>query len=199
MTRKARGGTTTKARAAPPTRPPVAPAGEAAIDAILHRSYSWVVAQDPNGRFSARVAELPGCATDGATRAEALKNLEDAAHDWVKGALEDGFPIPEPREREGASGKVLLRLPRKLHRHVQDLAASEGVSANTFIIAALSTHVGAVTLANNVLKQIRRALAHVIVRASSASGTSPAVIAAGSITYDEKNSALTTERPGYLQ
>jgi antitoxin HicB len=198
MTRKARRGSTAKARATA-TRPVAEPAAsEGAITDVLSRPYSWVVARDANGRFSARISELPGCATDGATRAEALHNLEDAAHDWVKGALEDGFPIPQPQEREGASGKVLLRLPRKLHRQVQDLAAADGVSANTFIVAAISAHVGAMNLAKDVLMQLRQVVVTATVGTSGHAVTSSSSVAATAIKYDNMTSALTPQRPGYV-
>ena len=51
--------------------------------------------------FIAEVPELAGCETDGATRQEALANLEIVIGEWMDTARELGRPIPEPRGRLG--------------------------------------------------------------------------------------------------
>jgi predicted RNase H-like HicB family nuclease len=54
------------------------------------------------GGFLATVPELPGCMSDGETRAEALTNVEDAIATWIHAAREMGRPIPEPRLHRAA-------------------------------------------------------------------------------------------------
>ncbi len=49
--------------------------------------------------FIAEVPELAGCAADGATRQEALANVETVIAEWLETARELGRPIPEPRGR----------------------------------------------------------------------------------------------------
>ena len=49
--------------------------------------------------FIAEVPELPGCAADGATRQEALANVEVIISEWLDTARELGRPIPEPKGR----------------------------------------------------------------------------------------------------
>jgi predicted RNase H-like HicB family nuclease len=49
--------------------------------------------------FIAEVPELPGCAADGRTAAEALANVEVIAREWIETARELGRPIPAPRGR----------------------------------------------------------------------------------------------------
>jgi predicted RNase H-like HicB family nuclease len=49
--------------------------------------------------FVAEVPELPGCAADGATYAEALANAEVVIREWIETAKELGRPIPEARGR----------------------------------------------------------------------------------------------------
>lgn len=49
--------------------------------------------------FIAEVPELPGCAADGATRAEAIANAEVVIGEWVDTARELGREIPKPRGR----------------------------------------------------------------------------------------------------
>jgi predicted RNase H-like HicB family nuclease len=49
--------------------------------------------------FIAEVPELAGCAADGATRQEALSNVEIVIAEWLETARELGRPIPEPKGR----------------------------------------------------------------------------------------------------
>ena len=49
--------------------------------------------------FIAEVPELPGCAADGSTYAEALANVEVIINEWIDTARELGRPIPEPKGR----------------------------------------------------------------------------------------------------
>ena len=49
--------------------------------------------------FIAEVPELPGCAADGATSAEALSNVDQIIREWIETAKELGRPIPEPKGR----------------------------------------------------------------------------------------------------
>jgi predicted RNase H-like HicB family nuclease len=50
--------------------------------------------------FIAEVPELPGCAADGATYQEAIRNnAEIIIAEWIETAKELGRPIPQPRGR----------------------------------------------------------------------------------------------------
>ncbi|MBE2199416.1 MAG: type II toxin-antitoxin system HicB family antitoxin [Anaerolinea sp.] len=49
--------------------------------------------------FIAEAPELPGCAADGSTYSEVLKNLETIIDEWIETAKELNRPIPEPKGR----------------------------------------------------------------------------------------------------
>ena len=49
--------------------------------------------------FIAEVPERAGCSADGATRHEALANIEIVITEWLETARELGRPIPEPKGR----------------------------------------------------------------------------------------------------
>ena len=54
---------------------------------------------DEDDAFIAEVPELPGCMADGATYAEAVRNVEQIAAEWIETAKRIGRDIPEPRGR----------------------------------------------------------------------------------------------------
>lgn len=54
---------------------------------------------DEDQAFLAEVPELPGCAADGATYAEAISNVEVIIREWIETAQELGRPVPQPRGR----------------------------------------------------------------------------------------------------
>ena len=49
--------------------------------------------------FIAEVPELAGCMADGATRQEALANVEVVIAEWLETARELGRSIPQPKGR----------------------------------------------------------------------------------------------------
>jgi len=49
--------------------------------------------------FIVEIPELAGCMADGATYAQALKNIGIVAQQWIDTAKQLGRPIPEPRGR----------------------------------------------------------------------------------------------------
>ena len=54
---------------------------------------------DEDQSFIAEVPELPGCASDGSTRQEALANVEIVIDEWIETAMELKRPIPSPKGR----------------------------------------------------------------------------------------------------
>ena len=54
---------------------------------------------DEDEAYVAEAPELPGCAADGETYAQALANAEVVIREWIETARELGRPIPEPKGR----------------------------------------------------------------------------------------------------
>lgn len=113
---------------------------ECRIEELLKRPYRKVIRGDAVEGFLGEVPELPGCLTAGATEAEALMNLREAMAVWFESALIDGAPIPEPHGNPipSYSGKLLVRMPRTLHRRLAERAEEEGVSLNQLAVAVLA-------------------------------------------------------------
>jgi antitoxin HicB len=98
--------------------------------------------------FIAVASDLPGCSAFGATQKEALDELQEAITAWIEAARAAGNPVPEPSTPAGDhhhSGKVLVRMPRRLHAQLAQTAKQEDVSLNQFIVYLLSSAAGART------------------------------------------------------
>lgn len=94
---------------------------------------------DEGGGWFAEIPDLPGCGSDGETQEEALENLRDAQREWILAAIEMGRPIPEPTPyKDTFSGRLLLRMPKSLHRDLTRAAEIEGTSVNQLAVYLLT-------------------------------------------------------------
>jgi predicted RNase H-like HicB family nuclease len=50
---------------------------------------------DEDGNWIADVPSLPGCHSDGRTRAEALERVKEAIEVYIEALEQDGLPVPE--------------------------------------------------------------------------------------------------------
>jgi predicted RNase H-like HicB family nuclease len=60
----------------------------------LPMKFRILVETDEDGMFIATVPSLPGCVSQGATRAEAVSNVRQAIEGYVESLRERGEPIP---------------------------------------------------------------------------------------------------------
>ena len=58
--------------------------------------YRVLIQPDEDGIFVAEVPALPGCVSQGKTRAEALRNAKEAIEGYVASLLAHGDPLPPP-------------------------------------------------------------------------------------------------------
>ncbi len=56
--------------------------------------YTVVLQREHDGGYVATVPSLPGCVSQGNTRDEALKNIEEAIELYLEGVKAAGEPIP---------------------------------------------------------------------------------------------------------
>ena len=77
--------------------------------------------------------------TQGETLSEAMENIEEARELWIETVYETGKKdVPLPSTENEYSGRLLLRIPKSLHRHLSEGAEKEGVSLNQYILSLLS-------------------------------------------------------------
>lgn len=63
-------------------------------------SYTVILEQDPDGGFVAIVPALPGCVSQGKTRAEVMTNIREAAELYIEDCLAAGDPVPTEAGKE---------------------------------------------------------------------------------------------------
>ena len=62
--------------------------------------YRVIFERDEDGVFIAEVPSLPGCISQGETRAEALKNIQEAIEIYIESLKDHDEPIPPPIDEE---------------------------------------------------------------------------------------------------
>jgi predicted RNase H-like HicB family nuclease len=62
--------------------------------------YRVLVEPDEDGAFVAQVPSLPGCVSQGASRAEALANIREAIEGYLESLRANDEPIPPPISEE---------------------------------------------------------------------------------------------------
>src|SRR5205809_7280478 len=105
---------------------------------LLSQPYRMVVRGDEAEGFLAEVPELPGCFTAGQTPGEALEMLREAMALWFESAIERGLDIPPPAADQDYNGRILLRVPKVMHRQLVEQAREQGVSLNQWLLTLLA-------------------------------------------------------------
>jgi len=62
--------------------------------------YRIIIEKDEDGKFVAECPTLPGCISQGKTRAEAVSNIKDAIEGYVQSLKKHKEPIPPSIEEE---------------------------------------------------------------------------------------------------
>jgi antitoxin HicB len=106
--------------------------------------YPVTIIPDVTGGFVAEIKDLPGCYSQGETLEEIYQNIEEARRLWMESMYEDGneIPLPGSETEKEYSGKFNVRVPKSLHRKLDEMAVKEGVSLNHYIVSTLSRSVG---------------------------------------------------------
>ena len=94
---------------------------------------------EEGGGWLASFPDLPGCMSDGETPEEALRNAAEAETAWLAANEKWGKTKAEKPAR------LVARLPRSIHRDLQERASEEGVSVNTMMVTLLAHGLGEIS------------------------------------------------------
>lgn len=110
------------------------------VEEVLKRNYTFIAKADlEDGGWFIMYPDLPGVMTQAETYEEVAFMARDALRAWAEAQIEDGRPIPDPREYElpewdwGTAGESLLtsgEVAKKLGvtpRRVLAIAAGRGI------------------------------------------------------------------------
>lgn len=70
---------------------------------MASRDYQVVLSREQDGGYSVTVPALPGCASQGATREEALAMIREAIEGYLDSLAAHNDPLPDPVEIERVS------------------------------------------------------------------------------------------------
>jgi len=62
--------------------------------------YRVLIEQDEDGFYTAHVPSLPGCISQGSTRDDVMKNIEEAVIVYIESLKAHNEPIPPPIQEE---------------------------------------------------------------------------------------------------
>lgn len=100
-------------------------------------AYSVMWSEDDQA-YIGRVAEFASLAAHGASPALALQEITAVVGAVLADVVAADAPVPVPFSKRPFSGKLQLRMPVALHRHLAQEAAQQGVSLNQWINLKLS-------------------------------------------------------------
>ena len=95
--------------------------------------------EEEGGGWLASFPDLPGCMSDGETPEEALRNAAEAETAWLAANEKWGKAKTEKPAR------LVARLPRSIHRDLQERASEEGVSVNTMMVTLIAHGLGEIS------------------------------------------------------
>jgi len=140
---------------------------------ILKHPYERVLIPEDEGGFSAYISEFEGCFAEGESAEEALRNLESTALAWLEAEQEAGREIPAAWNEQEYSGKLLLRIPKSLHKQLARYALKDGVSLNQYVLRRLAESGKETQIASMILDRFQDCTAKIfgMYRSSSQSLT----------------------------
>jgi predicted HicB family RNase H-like nuclease len=101
------------------------------------------VEEDGERLFEARIREFPDVLEFGDTAAEAYELAIDTIETTAEAFKEMDRKMPAPATFEDDySGRVTLRVPKRLHRALAQHAEDESISLNQYLVSVLSYHAG---------------------------------------------------------
>lgn len=101
---------------------------------------------EEGGGWLATFPDLPGCMSDGETPEEALRNAAEAETAWL--AANQKWGKAKAAEKPA---RLVARLPRSIHRDLQQRANEEGVSLNTMMVTLIAHGLGEISGSRPIL------------------------------------------------
>ena len=111
------------------------------LDDYLKLNYTYEIRKmdDESGQYYyGKVLELDGCQSTADTYEELEVSLKEAIEGYIETKLESGHEVPLPFDVKDFSGKLVVRMPKTLHKDLVLKAEKEGVSLNQLLLYKLA-------------------------------------------------------------
>lgn len=110
--------------------------------AFRPEDYSYTVMwSEEDQAYIGRVAEFESLAAHGETQQATLQEITQLVGFVLVDLQQSGEEIPPPFSKKHFSGKLNLRMPEYLHRHLAIEASQQGISLNQWINLKLSVSI----------------------------------------------------------
>lgn len=110
--------------------------------AFRPEDYSYTVMwSEEDQSYIGRVAEFESLAAHGETQQATLQEITQLVGFVLVDLQQSGEEIPPPFSKKHFSGKLNLRMPEYLHRHLAIEASQQGISLNQWINLKLSVSI----------------------------------------------------------
>jgi len=113
---------------------------------------------DEDDGYIAVSPEFPGLSAFGKSLEDAIAEVRVALQLFMDSYSDEGLPLPKPQGLQTYSGQFRVRLPKSMHRQAAQLAIGEGISLNSFIVAAVAEKVGAKRANKQITGEMREIL-----------------------------------------
>ena len=110
------------------------------MSAPQHRVELRPLTEEEGSGWLASFPDLPGCISDGETPEEALHNAAEAESAWLLAHAK--WTKAKTAEKPA---RLVARLPRSIHRDLQERANEEGVSINTMMVTLIARGLGEIS------------------------------------------------------
>ncbi|MCL2323872.1 MAG: toxin-antitoxin system HicB family antitoxin [Oscillospiraceae bacterium] len=105
----------------------------------LNYTYEIKHMNDESGQYYyGRVLELDGCQSTADTYEELGESLKEAIEGYIETKLASGHEVPLPFDAQDYSGKLVVRMPKSLHKDLALRAEKEGISLNQYLLYKLA-------------------------------------------------------------
>lgn len=92
------------------------------------------------------------CIGQGKTKAEAIAECEENLALTIEFYNEEGKELPVIKNESTYSGKMTLRMSKRLHEKASKIAEENGISLNSFIVESLAVAVGQKQESNSTIE-----------------------------------------------
>jgi len=105
---------------------------------IINQYTYSVFWSEEDGEYVGLCREFPSISVFGDTHEQAIQLMKEELSYIVSWMEEEGEQLPKPLKENEYSGRILLRLPKRLHKELAEHARENEVSINQFLVHLIS-------------------------------------------------------------